>query len=322
MKDVNQMDSKEIFESVASGEMEGQELVVQNKDETVNTAISDNLLFQIGLQSGKAQMSKAISRFADVAYLDTLRKAKEAKEYKGLKGIRLGDGTILTGTWTEFCQLIGSSRRTVDERLANLVEFGEKALESMQAVGMGVRDLRKLRALPEDAQKTIIEGVKEKGSSFDKEELLDLMEEQAVKHRDECNKLNDKIIASNGKLKAVDQLLEQRNKRLNEIEKELAVVKGEGSPAKTQQLIEEKNKLLSQALINAKFNAFSAFAEFKDAVVAIQEGEHPTDLYDAYHNAMFEIVEHLVQFSSVTGLDQTVYQAVNSEFASSVLDEE
>lgn len=317
MKDINNMDSKELFQHVASGEVE-----TDNDFENlqVSDSVRDNLLFQIGMQSGKAQMSKAISRFADVAYLETLRKTKESKEYKGLKGIALGDGTVLEGTWTEYCQLIGSSRRTVDERLANLIEFGNEALISMQSIGMGVRDLRKLRSLPEDAQKEIIEGVETK--SKDKDELIDLMEEQAAKHRKESNTLKEKVIESKNKLKAIDDVLEQKNKRLNEIEKELAVVKGECSPAKTQQLIEEKNKLLNQAVFDAKHDVQLALAAFKDAVVAINNSEHPADLYDSYQNAMSEIVNSMMLFSRQTGLDQTIYQLVTSAFIPLQVDEE
>jgi len=166
--------------------MQGQGLVVHGDGEvvdiTANVPTRDNLLFQIGMQSGKAQMSRAISRFADVAYLETLRQTKEAKEYKGLRDLVMADGTVLTGTWTEYCLLIGSSRRTVDERLANLITFGDKALTSMQAIGMGVRDLRKLRALPEDAQKAIVDG--DNVQVDNKEDAVEIIKELSAEIRD------------------------------------------------------------------------------------------------------------------------------------------
>ncbi|MGE6436636.1 hypothetical protein [Shewanella baltica] len=260
---------------------------------------------------GRIQMANAVKQFANVGSLQILKNVKETKDYKNLKGLKLPTGEILQGTWEEFCKLIGESKSSVDERLKNLEVFGQEALESMQSIGMGIRDLRRLRQLPESELKAIVNG--DQLTVDSKEEALDIIEEMAAKHRAESTKLNEKLEHLELSSKASDQLLEKKGKQIYELEKALEIAKGKGTPAQIKQLEAERNKALSQAIINAKYEIFKGLAAFEDAVAAIQDTEHPCDLDDEYHGSMNDIISRMMEGSARVGLDQTIITALNNE---------
>jgi hypothetical protein len=111
---------------------------------------------------------------------------KENKLYRNLKDAKNPHGAEkLSGTWDEFCGLLGRSVDQVDRDIANLTAFGEEALESMSRMGIGYRELRQFRRLPEDQKSALIEVAKE----GDKTALLELAEEMIAKHAREKEEL-------------------------------------------------------------------------------------------------------------------------------------
>lgn len=293
---------------------ESQAEVTQTMEATIEGSVSGeqkSALLLVGMLAGRAQMAKTIADFSNVISLQTLKEIKESKNYKELKGTKTAAGAIMTGTWDEFCQMIGLSRQMVDEQIKSLEIFGINALESLQSIGMGIRDLRRLRQLPENELKAIVDGDKLLVDS--KEEALDIIEEMAAKHRAESSKLNEKLEHLELSAKASDQLLEKKGKQIHELEKALEIAKGKGTPAQIKQLEAERNKALSQAIINAKYEIFKGFAAFEDAVAAIQAIDHPCDLDDEYHGSMHDIISRMMEGSARVGLDQTIITALNNE---------
>lgn len=293
---------------------EAQAEITQTVEATIEGLVSGDKLADTASASilvGRIQMANAVKQFADVGSLQILKNVKETKDYKNLKGLKLPSGGILQGTWEEFCKLIGESKSSVDERLKNLEVFGQEALESMQSIGMGIRDLRRLRQLPENELKAIVDG--DQLTVDSKEEALDIIEEMAAKHRAESTKLNEKLEHLELSSKASDQLLEKKGKQIHELEKALEIAKGKGTPAQIKQLEAERNKALSQAIINAKYEIFKGLAAFEDAVAAIQDTEHPCDLDDEYHGSMNDIISRMMEGSARVGLDQTIITALNNE---------
>ena len=60
-----------------------------------------------------------------------------------------------------------------DEDIKNLRQFGEQALESMSRMGIGYRELRQFRRLPDDQKTALIEVAK----TGDKDSFLELAED-------------------------------------------------------------------------------------------------------------------------------------------------
>lgn len=268
-------------------------------------------LMLLGLLGGRAQMARTMADFSNVINLETLKTIKKTKNYKHLKGVKNAEGAVMTGTWDDFCAYIGVSRQMVDEQIKNADAFGMAALESLQAIGMGIRDLRRLRQLPPGELVTLVDGDELKVK--DREEALIIIEEMAAKHRAESNELKEKIESLEQSSKATDQLLEKKGKQIQELEKELELAKCANSPAKVKQLEAERNKILSTAVIAAKFDIFKGLAAFEDAVAAIQAVDHPCDLDDEYQSGMREIISRMLEGSARTGLDQVIIEALKAE---------
>jgi hypothetical protein len=138
---------------------------------------------------GQVQMANALAKFSDVVSLTKLKYIKETKLYRALKGKKgyAPDGTEISdvGTFEGFCQALGMSYSKVNEDLVNLESFGEAALNNLTAMGIGYREMRQYRKLPEDQKQALIEVAK----AGDKEGFVELAEEIISKHSKEKEQL-------------------------------------------------------------------------------------------------------------------------------------
>lgn len=138
---------------------------------------------------GQAQMAESFAKFSLTVSTSKLAFVKENKLYRALQGKRTADGQQFSGTWDDFCSLLGRSRQQVDEDIANLRCLGEEALESMSRMGIGYREMRQYRRLPEDQQAALIEVAK----TGDKDAFVELAEEIIAKHTAEKAELQKKL---------------------------------------------------------------------------------------------------------------------------------
>nr|WP_202984999.1 hypothetical protein [Gilliamella sp. ESL0250] len=90
---------------------------------------------------GQAQMADAFGKFSKTVLTSKMAYVKENKLYKGLAGKKTQDGLGFSGTWEEFCNLLGYTPEHANEAISNLTNFGEEALESMSRMGIGYRKL-------------------------------------------------------------------------------------------------------------------------------------------------------------------------------------
>ena len=165
---------------------------------------------------GQAQMADAFAQFSVTVTTSKLKFVKENKLYRALKGKKSRDGhEFLTGTWQEFCSLLGRSVEQIDEDIRNLNMLGEEALESMSRMGIGYRELRQYRKLPEDQKTALIEVAK----AGDKEALVELAEEFIAKNAKEKEQLKKE----NSNLQADYKALSKRNADVAKEKEELAI---------------------------------------------------------------------------------------------------
>ena len=165
---------------------------------------------------GQAQMADAFEQFSRTVRTSKLAYVRENKLYRALKGIQTANGSPFSGTWDEFCLLLGTSRDKVELDIANLKAFGEEALESMSRMGIGYRELRQYRKLPEDQKQALIE-VAKKG---DKEGFVELAEEIIAKHAKEKEALTAQIEEAAATLEAKDRVLADKSERLTKLEEQ------------------------------------------------------------------------------------------------------
>lgn len=159
---------------------------------------------------GQAQMAEAFAKFSVTVTTSKLAFVKENKLYRALGGKKSGDGHQFSGTWEEFCSLLGRSREQIDEDIRNLKAVGEQALDSMSRMGIGYRELRQFRRLPEDQKTALIEAAKE----GDKDSFLELAEDLIAKHSKEKESLTNERDLSRNELAVTKDDLESSRERL------------------------------------------------------------------------------------------------------------
>lgn len=98
----------------------------------------ERLIAQTYAAIGQIKTANLFAKFGTVSSLMWLQQVKESKIYRDLPEV---------GTWEEFCNYVGLSRRKVDEDLLNLTAFGEEFLETVSSLKVGYRELKKLRHL-------------------------------------------------------------------------------------------------------------------------------------------------------------------------------
>jgi hypothetical protein len=167
---------------------------------------------------GQAQMAGAFEEFSRTVRTSKLAFVKENKLYRALAGRKTPHGAeILNGTWEEFCNLLGRSVDQVDRDISNLRTFGEEALESMSRMGIGYRELRQFRRLPEDQKTALIEVAK----AGDKESFVELAEELIAKHTKEKEELTKRVTEVEANYEQQGELIGRKDDKINDLEMKL-----------------------------------------------------------------------------------------------------
>ena len=170
---------------------------------------------------GRLQATQAIAAMLDGLSLAQIAQIKESKRYKQLAGQKMviGGVEIRLDTWEGFCAALGSSRRAIEEKLDNLRLLGEEALDKATALGMTTQELRKLRHLDASDQQIVIGEIEV--AAGDKEAIIDLITDMAAKHSKEREELQAKLEDQRGEAVASERIIEERNKRIDKLEKQL-----------------------------------------------------------------------------------------------------
>lgn len=132
---------------------------------------------------GALQQSQFIETVSRTSMLAKLAQVKASKAYKGAHVRDSNGDVVVVKTWDDYCKALGMSRAKVDEDLANLAAFGDNLLKMQDALGIGYRDLRKLRAnlaaLPEADQQQIRAEIEK---AQDRDDLLAAMDEMGARN--------------------------------------------------------------------------------------------------------------------------------------------
>lgn len=200
---------------------------------------------------GQAQMADAFSQFSLTVRTSKLKIVKENKLHQHLAGSKTPDGQELKGTWAEFCALMKVSVQKADEDITNLRAFGEEALESMSQVGIGYRELRQFRRLPDDQKTALIEVAK----SGDKDAFLELAEDMIAKHAKEKEALARQAQALAADKEASELVAQGKEETINKLQREvvrlskpLSIPPWDERVAPFQKEITERQSILDAAI--------------------------------------------------------------------------
>lgn len=238
----------------------------QNLMVTVSSQMNDerDLLNQL---LGQAQMADAFAQFSKTVLTSKMAFVKENKLYQSLKGKKGQDGLEYSGTWAEFCNLLGYTPEHANESINNLQSFGEEALESMSRMGIGYRELRQFRRLPEDQKSALIEVAKE----GDKTALLELAEEMIAKHAREKEELKTDLEISR-------QMLAEKKEELGTMRNEKEELKARLVRRTTTETPDEEGVALETEVTGFKSGVLSAFFDLKSGFNALTEHTERTGI--------------------------------------------
>lgn len=224
---------------------------------------------------GQAQMADAFAKFSKTVLTSKLAYVKENKLYQQLKGKTTQDGLGLSGTWAEFCNLLGFTPEHANESIANLNQFGAEALDSMSSMGIGYRELRQYRRLPEDQKQALIEVAK----AGDKEGFVDLAEELIAKHAKEKEALAAQVKSAQAQvadaratLEAKDRVMKSNSAQINELAEKLEKLEqGQYTPPPGSAARSADEQALVNALDKGSAGVFLRLADLELAAQAALE---------------------------------------------------
>ncbi|MDD7570203.1 MAG: hypothetical protein PUJ68_09980 [[Actinobacillus] rossii] len=159
-------------------------------------------------------------KLVTVTEIKILQEIKEAKKYKDLELVTPNGETVTVTTFTQFCECLGMSYEKVNQDLQNLNVLGEDFLETSQRLGLGYREMRKLRQLPEEARAEIIDA--DYSDATDKEELIEKIEDLTAKHVREKDALTKQLETAKGNYEAQSKVMANKDRKINELSEELA----------------------------------------------------------------------------------------------------
>ena len=161
-----------------------------------------------------------VQKLLTVGSLKKLQEIKETKKYKGLSVVDDSGNLLTVGNFADFCKACGLSDKKVYEDLQNLNYFGEEFMETSQRLGLGYREMRKLRQLPEEARAEIVDA--DYSDTTDKEELIEKIEDLTAQHAKEKKALQAQLKRKSDDYEAQAKVLATKNERINHLDLELA----------------------------------------------------------------------------------------------------
>ncbi|MEE3690597.1 hypothetical protein V2H90_07220 [Glaesserella parasuis] len=246
-------------------------------------------------------------KLVTVTTLKSLQEIKESKRYKDLE-LTDQDGKMVTvTTFRDFCTTLGFSGEKIDQDLLNLNTFGEEFFETSQRLGLGYREMRKLRQLPSDARAEIIDA--DYSEATDKEELLEKIEDLTAKHAKEKEALQAQLKRKSEDYEAQAKVLANKNERINKLDMELAKkthLIDTQTPDQRGEMLREETAGISykaEAILRGQvFQAFEALAKHSEET-GIDHRQFMSGVLAEYQLILSELQQHFQLDDSPSGSD-------------------
>lgn len=220
---------------------------------------------------GQIQAFNNIRKYATVAEIITFKKVKESKQYKGLIYKNDVGESATVADLEDVCKhFFKRSYRSMQEDLQSLEDFGQSFLESSQNMGLGYREMRKLRQLPEESQQLIINS--KDVDLGDKEAVKELIEDEAVKHAKEMYDLQKEVKEANQTVNAIRANSDEKSKQLDEVKEREAKRRFSQEPWKASVLDHAKGMLEARESIQKGVDQLiDIFENFKNTELTLNE---------------------------------------------------
>lgn len=309
-------------------QLQGSNTIAEELDAIGGASILENahLVDRDGMNQllGQIQMSQALANFSNVVGFSKLAKIKKDKSYRALKGVkaldRQGNPIPNVGVWDGFCKALGTSSQKVDEDLKNLDLFGADTLDQLNSLGIGYREMRKLRKLSDEDRSVIIQG--ESIQIGDKEQVIDLIESMSTRHSKEKQELSDKLQRSQSEQEANKRLLVDKDQKINELDREL---RRDLTADEVKQKRQELDVLQHNKLNDKKITSIVALNELDQAISDIYQREDRSEyIEEAIYSTLWGVFKHALLLAREHQIDpvQLLGVAIDQDALDNLLDGE
>jgi hypothetical protein len=223
--------------------MKDKDLPALNHDEQkaiINTnkvmAAKEDVLKQLG----QIEAFEFLSKLLTVGTLRKLSIIKESKTYLGIAYQNQAGELLTVGTWKDFCEhKLHKSRATVDEQLQNLQILGDEYFEAANKVGLSTKDMRALRALPDDDRLQVLEH--DALESGDKDIIREVIDDLHAKYKQEKRELNNELKDTQADLAATRKINADKSQKEEQLLTQLEKAKysPEQWPQHAKDLVEQ-----------------------------------------------------------------------------------
>jgi len=244
-----------------------QDLEVARRVNAVVGSIEDQQR-SFGRLLGRIEALDAVRQYTTAGWLLQVDAIRKTKAYKGMQLTVLGAARTIK-TFSEFCDAIGVSQRKIEEDLQNLNIFGERFLDRAQAAGIGYRQLRALRKLPDEARQVVIEGER---LSDDPESLKDLLEDVIARNAKREEGLKKELDSAKQTIAAKDKVLAEKAKQLTDTQFQLERVRSLAKDDAALLRAEAEGEALKK-LYQLHIETMGRFAAFLVQLRAVTEAE-------------------------------------------------
>ncbi|MGY8872761.1 MAG: hypothetical protein ACKVJE_20205 [Pseudomonadales bacterium] len=220
---------------------------------------------------GGWRMARAFEQIGRGAHVSIMAELLEGNEYKELP-FEHGGEVRTAANKDEFCKLVfGCSKSQASEMLSDFRTCGndESRYEAFMALGLHRDQRRLLRKIPEDIREDLITTAIEQG---DKDEVLDLIEAQTLRHANEKaalaqekEDLSKQLERSKSEQEANQRLLLDKDQKINSLDRELRrdLSQDEEKQRRTQKDNEQQDHL--------KQKSFACLASLNELSKAVDE---------------------------------------------------
>lgn len=162
-----------------------------------------------------------LGKLLTVTSLVKIKNLKESKAYIGMLYINEEGNSSKVKTWSEFCKYkLKVGMATIDKSILNLRELGEEALEACHRMGLGDRELRKLRHI-EPEQRTVLINSKEFDLG-DKDAVKDKIEEMSFQYNTKLAEKQKELDDEKQNTAVTREMLSDEQKKNNDMKEQAA----------------------------------------------------------------------------------------------------
>ena len=284
----------------------------QNELAQIKQSVSSEQI-QLSEKIGALKATAFFKKLVTVTEIKLIAEIKETKQYKGLSMIGTNGKPVTVTTFEEFCNYLGHSYEKINQDIQNLSAFGEDFLETSQRMGLGYRDLRKLRKLDDSDREVIING--EAVKTEDRESLIDLIEEMSAKHRKE----KDTLVAENKELKAdkdaLEIVLQKKDEKTNQLDAQVTKL---SSPAEIERRAESEPQELEKAALETLgtesilfLTAFNRYINALGGVMDIAESKDLPQLFERVDESIVAVCQRYAQYVQRLGTQVSFEEILN-----------